>query len=338
MGLFAHFDRKIGKIWGPHKRPIKRQLLILRNRFKKLRVELKRIKNPEYRYYKYYYARKILSSKPITCKPNTDIEIHVLYCKKNILDSLWSLKTFFYYSGLQADLYIHSDGSLKQRHKNIYRKHFTNCNIIDRKDATEKMATYLRKYETSLQFRRRKPFYCSLKLFDPLFFSKQDNIFYIDSDILFFNKPDELIANVKKHQPFFNSDMEDSYSASAERLDDLFNVTMCRKFNAGLIYYNRQKYLKRLDFIEHFFQTVEKYHIRCSVGPNHHEQTLHAIFGSFIGSQRLGEKYQPGNKDMTDDTISCHFFSGARPTHFYTKGLKMLKKQRFIEKFNQNKK
>ncbi|MBW3021071.1 hypothetical protein KY334_07280 [Candidatus Woesearchaeota archaeon] len=305
-------------------------------RYRRFRRELRNLKNKDYRYYKYYYERRILSSKPIICEANDNFELHILSCKKNLLDSLWSLKTFYHYSGLKSNLVIHSDGSLTKRDKRIYLKHFKNCKIIERDEATNYMETCLKEYPISLSFRKRKPFYCSLKLFDPLFYSSNDNILYIDSDILFFKKPQEIIDYINKRIPFFNSDMEDSYSCSRERLNELFNKDVCKKFNAGLMYFNKKEYLKKLDFIEDFFKTVYELKIMCSVGPNHHEQTLHAILAKELGSKRLHENYQPGNIQVNDKTVSCHFFSGGYPLRFYTVGLKLLKNNNFLEEFNKN--
>jgi len=292
--------------------------------------ELKNLKDPALCYYKYRYGRNILSSKQVQCGPNDKFSLHVLTCRRDLLKTLWSIKTFHYYSGLEFDLFIHSDGSLKKRDNNVLSKHFKNCRIIDRKEADSDLDEFLKDYRYCSKYRKTAGFYCSLKLFDSLYYSSADNILYLDSDLLFFKRPAELISCIDRGTSFFNSDMKDEYSYDPEMLNKLFNLKIPDRFNAGLICFNRNDYLENLGFMESYFQKIDGLPPPDII--NRHEQTLHALLAAKLNSTRLGPEYQPSGREVTDETVSCHFFSGYRPDDFYRVGLKLLKSDGFPEK------
>jgi hypothetical protein len=291
------------------------------------------LRDPELRYYKYQYGRKILSTKPIVCGPDSELDVHALTCKRDVLKTLWSIKTFYHYSGVKFNLFIHSDGSLRKHHVEIFSRHFKNVRIISKEEADRDVGAFLEEYEYSLKYRRIGEFYCSLKLFDPLMYSTNENILYVDSDILFFRTPVDVISYVNQGTPFFNSDMNDEYSYDVELLNSLFNIGIQRRFNAGLIYFNKAEYVKRLEVIEAYFRKVDK--LPPPDIMNRHEQTLHALLGTLLKAKRLGSEYQTPDKEVTADTVSCHFFAGYHPNRYYKVGLKLLEARKFLERFNE---
>ena len=128
------------------------------------------------------------------------------------------------------------------------------------------------------------------------------------------------------------SDQQNSYSLSIGYLNDLLNIKMRDKINAGLFYFPKRKYYN-LDLLESYLKKIyEKDHLKKSWT----EQTAFAILfskykGEFI---RLGSNYQISKQPITDKTISHHFVSDNYRDNFYKEGLKRLKLTKFLEKFN----
>ena len=84
----------------------------LRRLFREVRARLKlRFEVPESGEDARHY-RRILISPPVECGDSTDFEVHILTCHRDLLDALWCLKTFCFFSDTRPAIAIHDDGSL----------------------------------------------------------------------------------------------------------------------------------------------------------------------------------------------------------------------------------
>ena len=45
-------------------------------------------------YYKGFFAKQILNTKPVICDSKGLFEVHVLVCEKDLFNTLWALKNF----------------------------------------------------------------------------------------------------------------------------------------------------------------------------------------------------------------------------------------------------
>ncbi len=282
-------------------------------------------------YYKYIYTKNILNTKPVDADP--EIELHHLTCAKDFLNSIWAIKSFHYFSELKFRTVIHDDGTLSKNQKRIFGQHFTGGEIIEKKYADLQMKEKLRNFNYLSKNREDKKFYCALKLLDPVFFSRSDHIILLDSDILFFNKPEEILNHIKTRQSFFNSDFQNAYSHTIKQLKKITKIDILEKINAGLIYFNKTDYLKHLSLIETFFKKIDP--MNMNEGINRREQTAHAILLSKIKAKRLSANYQISNQKMKKDTISYHFVNNGFRHRMYKIGLARLKSADFIIKFNE---
>lgn len=297
---------------------------------KGLKKDLAQISHLDYFYYKFIYGRKIFFSKPVMCSKFENFELHILTCKKDFLDSMWSIKSFFHYSGLRPVVVIHDDGSLRNCHIKSFRKHVKNCKIITKKYADIKIKNFLESYPKSLKYRSMGVFYCAIKLFDPLLFSESRNILLLDSDILFFRKPEGLIDMIKNNKPFFLNDSFDSYAFPKKYLNKKFKIDVVNKLNAGLIFFKKKDYLDNLNFVEKYFCVVDEN--KPCVNLNRHEQTLHALLSTKFNSLRLDDSYQISKQKITRETVCHHFVddNSISRSNFYRLGLRLLKFNKFL--------
>jgi len=264
-------------------------------------------------------AQAIRETKRI-CHPEAEFSIHMVTCHKHVDMALWSLKSFSYYAGESPHIMIHDDGTLTAHDKELLRSHLDRCTVIDKAEADKTMNEALRDYPRCRQMRAKSAFYCALKLFDPSVYSPTDVIILLDSDILFFQHPSELLNYARRGNPCFNSDYQDAYALPIEELRRSLNVNVFSKVNAGLVVLRRADY--DLNFMERYFT--------CFSSPirdvNRHEQTLHALLLSRSEAHRLSNVYQVSRQRISAATVSHHFVNdGSRP-HFYTRGTRALKR------------
>ena len=75
--------------------------------------------------------RKVLNTAPVFTEVEGEVEIHVLTWRKDYINLLWSLKTFYHLSNKKFPLVIH-DGGLGESHKLVLKEHFPNSRLISR--------------------------------------------------------------------------------------------------------------------------------------------------------------------------------------------------------------
>jgi hypothetical protein len=224
---------------------------------------------------------------------------------------------------------VHGDGTLSNRSIEIVSKHFVNAKIIRRDDADAQMQGFLKGHTHLQKFRSKKDFHCALKLLDILFYSTGEQILVLDSDILFFKYPNQIIDGIEQEKPFFNSDYQSAYVKGASKLFKAQNISLLPNVNAGLLFLNKVFYLNHLSFMDEYFAKVASYPPPRNI--NVHEQTLHAIMMSKSNATRLGENYQISRTDIGKETVGHHFVNDGSRDRFYTDGLRHLEKNNFIE-------
>jgi len=283
---------------------------------------LLKLRSKYFRRYDKTNKERILFSKPIVCKNGSEFEVHIITSEKDFLGAIWCLKTFYHFSGVRPKLVIHEDGTLTANGIKTLLKHFVNCRIIRRKDADEDLKHFLANYKYSQKNRLNKDFVCALKLFDAFYYASVDKLLFLDSDILFFKKPNEIIEYIKEDKPFFISDYKDSYAKPISQLNEMFGIDVFPRVNAGLTYLRKGYYIDNLGLIENYFKKMDNLIEPHKV--NRHEQTLNAILLSKCGAIRLNENYQISRQPITDKTICHHFVNDGSRDICYKEGLKHL--------------
>jgi hypothetical protein len=280
----------------------------------------------------YRYDRLILKSRPVACHQESELEIHLVTCKRDANNALWCLKTFFYYSGIKTRLFIHDDGTLNEDLRRMFQRHFVNCDIINKEDADEEMKKQLKGYELCSKYRidHCSPF--AMKLLDCIFYSKTKKVLLLDSDMLFFKEPTEVLNNVRWNNCFFMIDYQNAYSFSVDFLGALFKENIIEQLNTGLLYLSSAK-MYNLDIIESFLRVWFDHN--CPM-PGLEEQTAYAVLFSKYPKEvtRLSAHYQISDQPISGETISHHFVDDGYRNRFYKYGVTYLLKSGFIKKIN----
>ena len=259
--------------------------------------------------------RKILNTTPVFTEIEDEVEIHVLTWRKDYINLLWSLKTFYYLSDKKFPLVIH-DGGLGESHKLVLKKHFPNCRLISRNIANEEVETFLLDHGYNVSNEYRKSNVATLKVFDYFYYSRAKRIIHIDSDIVFFKKPDEFLNYINSRKSVFNKDMGYAYSTSIEELKELTGLNIPPLINSGLFVIDRESI--DLKMIEKCLSESSKLFDNKWVT----EQTLHAICATQADFDFLSEHYLISTKRSNTEDLVCKHYTGFFRPLFYQEGLK----------------
>lgn len=251
-------------------------------------------------------------------------EIHILCQKSDIWMMAWSLYSFLYFSGLKPSaIVIHDDGSFDDMDKNALTSKFNNLKVISRAIADNKVTGLLNNKKAKLYRKEGHPLI--LKLIDIFVLGSAPKIMILDSDVLFFNKPQEIIKFVKGG---FDSDaLISGLPESFDKFKILVNNEYLRRnglidnkiefMNSGIILYNRSAL--SMDMLYEYFDNclrgyddyfVEMTGWNCLIGQLKYN---FLPFDKYILKGRVAET-----------TVAKHYTSGRRQ-ELYAHGIELLK-------------
>ncbi|MGI8502015.1 MAG: hypothetical protein ACR2LR_12885 [Hassallia sp.] len=274
------------------------------------------------------YLTKILEAKPISAGEGA-IEVHMLLHHKRIYEGLWALYSFAYFCAQPCRIVVHSDGSLTDLDVGLLNRLFPNCKVIDRETADSVVLNYFRSegLVQCAQFSQKLVF--ALKLFDPFFFSENRSFILIDSDVLFFSCPQELINGIEATKDTSNipnlylTDLCDAYTLQPSELTTLLGKNCIERVNVGVLRVHQDS----VDFrrIEQDLQQIYSWNEEDRIS-YFIEQTLWAMeLTRANNTQPLPNSYVLAPSGEEPDLVSGHFCRGGySTTMFYRAGLPRL--------------
>jgi hypothetical protein len=235
------------------------------------------------------------------------------------LMALWAARSYQWSTSNLWHFVFQDDGTLTQRQMEGLKNLFPRCVVLPRPSADMKMERLLEKWPYCLKARQKHIMF--MKMFDPLFYSEADRFILLDSDIIFFNKPHEILDwSVGENPRFlFNPDVKDSYSIPVSELESYFSGKILKHANAGLALIPRAGV--NLDM-------VEEYLVRFEKQSSHDlwlEQTAYAVIASKWGggAALLPNTYEISfGAERQKGCIARHYVGthDSRP-HFFREGV-----------------
>ncbi len=287
---------------------------------------LKKIRNKLVRNYIYTPKRKSLRKIFLKTLPtNSEKEdisprIHCLLCRRDLEMGICTFKNLNFLSGINFTYVIHDDGSLTTKDINLLNKHLNV--IIHSKEESDAVASIkLKAYPNIVRFRNSHVL--ALKLIDVIIFSMSTRVAYLDSDILFFEKPDfflETLLNEKTSLNYFNKDFNDAYIDTTESIFTNLGTRPMPNINAGLWVMNSEDL--SLNLLEKWLSN--KY-LSAYLGSYRLEQTLVALLAetSTSGSTYFPESYDINLLKLPETCVSKHYVGKIRHG-FELEGIKFL--------------
>jgi hypothetical protein len=266
---------------------------------------------------------RILSTPSLLLPLRGEYEIHVLTSESDWLNLVWALKSFFLYAEVRVPLCIHEDGSLSPAAREQLQTHFVGCRLMSRPEADEDVLAALSGFPRCREFRAANNL--SLKVFDTRHHAQAGRILLLDSDVLFFRRPDALLQSLADERTLirFNRDLADAYTADRRELESALGMPVAERFNSGLCVLQRDAL--RLDWLEEFLsrEELEGHFWRI-------EQTLFCLCGSRYGAQALPEDYDVVLEGNVSGRVVKHYV-GAIRQRMYAEGIRHLVGQGFLE-------
>lgn len=262
---------------------------------------------------------RILRTAPVTGLLDRRAEIHVMTSKNDWLNLMWALKSFYRASGRKYALCIHDDGTLPAEALAHLRAHFDPVRIIPRPEADARMEKELAAFPSLLQFRRTN--LLSPKVTDFVAYLQGDRMMLIDSDILFFAEPAELLRRMEDpayRTNTFNTDLKNAYVVTPEAARAHCGVELKLLINSGLGAVHGASL--RYDWMEAFMG------IPGMAGAHFWliEQQLFALCSSKYGVELLPQEYTVDtSKREVGDRPSRHYVGHIR-SRMYSEGIRRL--------------
>jgi hypothetical protein len=260
---------------------------------------------------------QILHTEPIRETNSDRCEIHLLTCVDDWLNAIWTLKTFYWYSGRDFRLCIHEDGSLMPAQRQSLQTHFPNARLIPRPAADARLLRILATRHRSATFRNANSL--ALKVFDFAAFLECDRMLLLDSDILFFAEPKELLSRIENAtycKNTLNKDWALGYPVEPCEWADRLSFSLPSLINSGLGLIHRESI--QLDVIEEFLG------LPGILAHSHRvEQTLIALYSARFGFEFLPQEYDVRTTDG-EPTPPCRHYTGPIRHLMYSQGVRYL--------------
>lgn len=188
-----------------------------------------------------------------------------------------TLRSLEYHTGRCWAPIIHDDGSLTDRDVEILSGHFPDARVIRRADANRELDEVLAAHPASRESRSKHNWF--LKNFDTWHFAPHDRYIVIDSDIVFFRRPDKMMKWIEEGEDsvWLMEDTNEKYAMPREEIEAIMGFPLWRKVNSGLDLMPKASF--DLDLAEKFLSL-------CGPEAKHFqflEQTFFAVTGSAWG-------------------------------------------------------
>ncbi len=249
-------------------------------------------------------------------------ELHMLCGHRDVDMGIWASWSIMRFMAGQARLYVHSDGSLTAEDEKFWRGIIGEVIFINRQDSDLKIEQALAAKTTHL-YPWRCTNWASAQLVDVHFYGDAPNLLILDSDVLTFQPPLEVIEALTGSEREFRwcLDLRNAYSGSNEVLREVTGLEMVSKLCAGFLV------SPRLDMDDFLALDEQMKRIdadpRLSVGHFWSCQTYYAIIASGLpGSRPLPETYSNSAGKTTSQQTLRHYVGIPRVRfRYYTEGL-----------------
>jgi hypothetical protein len=247
------------------------------------------------------------------------VPVHVLTGANDWQLCAWMLASWFHFTEETWRICVHDDGTLPEEGRALFRKLFSHVRIISRDEADTRMDKVLAPYPFCHDYRNKHPL--ALKIFDCATYADADRFIVLDSDVLFFNYPREIMewVSLNTQECWFNQDVSEGSLITPDNARADLGIKLWRKVNSGLCLVTKATI--DLDFCERALgeTSILKGHIWRI------EQTLFALCASRGKGGLLPPTYEVSlGKYAAPDAVARHYVGAVRD-RFFGEGLKRLR-------------
>lgn len=185
-------------------------------------------------------TRKKIAASVLALAPSRPVDedlpytVHMLVCHRDLSMAICTARVANLAFGRALPWVFHDDGSLTDDDERSFREHLPGCTVARRVKADRIARERLVNYPEILKYREHQ--IMALKLVDVKLWASGPRLAYIDSDILFFRRPDFFVEALagERSKNYFNRDLSDAYVRPADEIGSKVGVRPLDRLNAGL--------------------------------------------------------------------------------------------------------
>lgn len=249
-------------------------------------------------------------------------ELHLLCCLADYVAAIWALKSLLKRSAPGCPVYLHLQGHSTARMRSTLGRHFPDAVVITQSEADAVVIPALRARNLQRVLALRAALPVALKLVDVPFFGGAPRLLVMDSDVLFFRRPDELLEAALTEGPaVFQRDVESCYVMSPDAAREL-GVELQPRLNSGLMAIDRASI--DLDRCERYLG-----HEAFRTPSGWAEQTLFALLASAAAPvSLLPPTYAISmTAEPEPDGLAARHYSGTSRSYLTTQGIPWLARE-----------
>lgn len=209
------------------------------------------------------------------------VSVHLLVSASTWEMGMLAARSFRHFTGRQWEFFIHDDGSVPPEQLAGTHAILPGARVIPRAEADAAMESELAPFPHCRENRRKHNWF--LKVFDLHHFAPGPRYIILDSDLLFFSRPEAIVrwAESGDNACWFNRDGKESYALPREEMEPEWPHPIWERVNSGLCLLQKQTVsLPRCEeFLAKFASRARHYMFL--------EQTLLAISASAGGAGGL---------------------------------------------------
>ena len=149
--------------------------------------------------------------------------------------TLFCAHSFVRQSGLGAEFRFVSDGTMDDEIAQRLTRLFPAARVLSHAELDEKLAAALPPARFPTLHAHRRRFVLLRKLTDTLAGERGYRLF-LDSDMVFWRRPDEMLARLARAEPFYMADLgDDGYTLPRSVLQEKLGITPAPGVNSGVV-------------------------------------------------------------------------------------------------------
>lgn len=270
----------------------------------------------------------VLDTPPMPTAPLTAAaayELHLVCYFADYLSAMWALKSYLQYADQHVHLYLHVQGHAPWWMRRRLRRHFPDARLVLQDEADRIVIPWLaaRQYTRLAQLRASAA--VMLKLVDVALIGRLNRVLLLDSDVLFFKAPTELLAAAgDPTATTFQQDAFSCYVLSREQARSAFQIELVERVNTGIVAIDRSAI--DLGLCERLVEHPTFWDRRSGWG----EQTLYALLASARGPvQLLPSTYAISmDEPPRPDSLVARHYSGPSRQYLTAHGIPFLRNRR----------